>query len=352
MAAASATASAATPIDDGDVQATATASKSTVGVADPFNVTIEAVAPEGVTVRFPEVGDQVGDFEITGHRDTLDVPDAEGRKYQRQLTLETLKTGDLNVPEFEVFFKDSENPDAAMASVTTAAIPIAVQSSITDAENPSQFRDIKNVVFLDEPATASSMPWGMIATIGGLGIAGVVGLFGLGRFWKQLSPKQRALKELDQLSASDLVLKQDSKLVYENATQILRKFIESQFDFPATRQTTEEFLVAVNADRRLGEQLQERLKQFLESADMVKFAGLACSPDLLRSAIDNARQFVVQADEQRIAAAKQQSVDSPDKHTQDNETFVVPPSSGIPAKAATANNNQFHNSSSMQKETV
>ena len=230
-----------------------------------------------------------------------------------------------------------------MASVTTAAIPIAVQSSITDAENPSQFRDIKNVVFLDEPATASSMPWGMIATIGGLAIAGVVGLLGVSRFWKRLSPKQRALKELDQLSASDLVLKQDSKLVYENATQILREFIESQFDFPATRQTTEEFLVAVNADRRLGEQLQQRLKQFLQSADMVKFAGLSCSPNLLKSAIDNARQFVVQADEQRIAAAK----------------FVAPPSGGIPAKASatnfseqTTNTNKFHNSSSMQKETV
>ena len=107
MACASATASAATAIEDGDVHATATASKSTVGVADPFSVTIEAAAPEGITVRLPEVGDQVGDFEITGHRDTLDVPDAGGRKYQRQLTLETLKTGHLNVPEFEVFFKDS-----------------------------------------------------------------------------------------------------------------------------------------------------------------------------------------------------------------------------------------------------
>ena len=140
----------ATAFNNANVQTTATASKNTVGVADPFNVTIEAVAPEGVTVRFPEVGDRAGDFEITNHRDTMDVPSPQGRKYQRQLTLETLKTGDLSVPEFEVFFKDSQSQDAdaAMDSVKTAPIPITVQTSITGADNPSQFRDIKNVVFL------------------------------------------------------------------------------------------------------------------------------------------------------------------------------------------------------------
>ena len=55
VALASATASAAAGVDDADVQATATASKDTVGVADPFNVTIEAVVPESVKVRFPEI---------------------------------------------------------------------------------------------------------------------------------------------------------------------------------------------------------------------------------------------------------------------------------------------------------
>ena len=351
VAFASATVSAATVIDDGDVEVTATASKNTVGVADPFNVTIEAVAAEGITVRFPEIGDQIGDFEVTGHRDTLDVPDPEGRKFQRQLTLETLKTGELNVPGFEIFFKDLQDPDAVMASVKTAAIPIAVQTSIADSENPSEFRDIKNVVFLDEPAAASSMPWGIVATIGGLGIAGVGGFFGLRRFFKRLTPKQRALQSLDQLFASGLLLRQDSKLVYESATQILRTFIESQFDFPATRQTTDEFLVAVKSDRRLSLQLQQQLKQFLESADMVKFAGLSCSPEVLKSAIDNARQFVLQADDQRIAAAKQQRSESTKTQEQVDKTFVIPASNKISASAGAADINNAQ-SSSLQKETV
>ena len=345
------TASAAIAIDDGDVQATAVTSKDTVGVADPFNVTIEAIAPEGVKVRFPEVGDRVGDFEITDHRDTLDVPSNEGRKFQRQLTLETLKTGELSVPEFEVFFKDNQKSNAAMTAVKTTPIAITVQTAITSNENPSEFRDIKNVVFLDEPAIASSTPWGLFATVGGLGLAGVVGLFVASRFKKRLTPKQQALQSLDKLFASGLLVRQDSKLVYENATQILRTFIESQFDFPATRQTTAEFLTAVKSDQRLGEQLQQQLKQFLESADMVKFAGLSCSPDMLKAAIDNARQFVLQADEDRIIAAKRQRVDSRNKHPKPSENLIEL-SNETQVKACLTNPDNLHNESSLQKETV
>ena len=345
------TASAAT-IDDGDVQVTATASKTEVSVADPFNVTIEAVVSEGNTVRFPEIGEQAGDFEITDHRDTLDVPSAHGRKYQRQLTLETLKTGQLNVPEFEIFFKDNQNPDAAMESVKTDAIPINVQTSIVGEDNPSEFRDIKNVVFLDEPATANSMPWGLIAAVGGLGITGVLGLGVARRFWKNLTPKQQALRALDQLTETGSMSIQDSNLVYEQVTQILRTFIESQFDFPATRQTTDEFLASVNTDQRLNDPLQHRLKQFLESADMVKFAGLSCSPDMLTNAINNARQFVLQADEQRLAAAKQQRKESPDEKEQIIEAIVVPSSSQFFIEAGATKTNNVHKSSSLQKETV
>ena len=344
LALTAATASAAIVNDNANVQVTAVASKNSVGVADPFRVTIKAVAPEGVVVSFPKIGDQAGDFEITNSRDTMDVPSPQGRKYERQLTLETLKTGELNVPEFQVFFKDkrNQNADAAMASMKTASIPITVQTAITATDNPSQFRDIKNVVFLDEPAVAGSLPWGTVIAIGGLGLLGVVGFVLVSRFGKRLTPKQRALRALDQLSDSNSLSSGDSKYVYEETTQVLRTFIESQFEFPATRQTTEEFLAAVNSNRRLGEPLQERLKRFLEAADMVKFAGLSCSGAVLAEAVDKARQFVLQADEQRIASEKQ---------TRDNK-FVVPPSGGIPAKAGTTNVGNSTNSSSLQKETV
>ena len=333
------TTSAAIPTENRDVQVTATASRNTIGVADPVKVTIQAIAPEGVNVRFPEVGQQVGDFEITNHQDTFDVPSPQGRKYQRSLTLETLTTGELNVPEFEIFFKENHTPDAAMETLKTPVIPITVQSSISTADNPSEFHDIKNVVFLDEPATTSSVPWGLFAALGGLGGVGVLGLVVANRFWKKLTPKQRALRSLDQLDESGSLSSHDSKLIYEQATQILSTFIEDQFDFPATRQTTEEFLVAVKSDRRLSEPLQNQLMRFLESADMVKFAGLSCSPEVLKAAIDNARQFVLQADQQRIAAAKQQ----PSSRVKETPVREI---------SATAPNANISYSSSLEKETV
>ena len=49
---------------------------------------------------------------------------------------------------------------------------------------------------------------------------------------------------------------------------------------------------------------------------MVKFAGLSCSESVLAEAIDKARQFVLQADDQRIASAKQERIESRTKQQQ------------------------------------
>ena len=293
-----------------DIKATAVASPKTIGVAEPLLVSIEVFSPEGVTVRFPEAGEKVGEFEVVSHRDTLDIPTVDGRKNIRQLTLESLQAGALTLPEFEVYFADRRGEEAEFATVNTNAIPIVVESSITDLDDPTDFRDLKNVVFLDEPVNAKPIAWGVWAMIGALGMTGFVGFVLVGKFLRRLSPKQRALRALDQLSDSESLSRCDSKLVYEETTRVLRTFIESQFEFPATRQTTEEFLQAVGSDSRLEDALQDRLGRFLDSADLVKFAGLSCSKEVLCNAIEMARQFVLDAKEQRNAAEKPDRTDA------------------------------------------
>ena len=295
----------ASKTDKSEIKATATASRTTVGVAEPVEVTIEVIAPEGVTVRFPEISEKVGSFEITGHRDTLDVPSKQGRKFIRKLSLESLQAGELTIPEFEVYFADRRGEKTEFATAKTQSIPITVQTSITEADQPTHFRDLKNVVFLEEPTNPKSIPWGFWSIVSGTSFFGIVGFILIGRFWKRLSPKQRALRDLDQLSQAESLSRGDSKLVYEETTRILRTFIEVQFDLPATRQTTGEFLLAVQSDHRIDDSLRERLERFLESADIVKFAGLSCPTEVLREAINKARQFVLRADELRMASLKQ-----------------------------------------------
>ena len=345
-----AAASAAPPLDDSNVSVTANISRQTVGVADPFKLTIEATAPEGIAVRFPDINQQtipqVGLFEITNHRDTFDVPTSQGRKYVRELTLETLQTGQASIPQFEIFYKN-KNESSQWASVKTETIPVTVQSAIGEVDNPTQFRDIKSVVFLEEPSTAAGISWAMWGFAGLLGGAGVLGFVLVSRFWKRLSPKQRALRSLDEVLCSPSFSRGDTKFVYQQTTQVLRTFIESQFEFPATRQTTEEFLASVHSDHRLDGTLQQRLEGFLKSADMVKFAGLACSPDVLQTAVDSARNFVLQADEQRIAANKKKLPEMEIK----SAPVEVLSSRGITPGIASSDSATF-NRSSLQKETI
>ena len=229
------------------------------------------------------------------------------------------------MPEFEVFFKDSGNSRRRNGVNVKLQRPSRSQCKVR-SQTPTTRANF---------ATSSTwFSWTiqqrLVQCHGGLSqpsavleLLDPVGLVGWVRSVLEttVTPKQRALKELDELSASELLSSKDSKLVYENATRILSKFIESQFDFPATRQTSEEFLVAVNSDQRFNEPLQKQLRKFLESADMVKFAGLSCSSEAVEICDRQCSAVCRQADEQRIAATKQPPVDSPREQNSITKTF-------------------------------
>ena len=296
------TAIAATP-DVDNVKAIATASATSAGVADPIDVTVEVTVPDGARVQFPKLTDQVGNFEVTDHRDVFDVPTDQGRKYTRRMTIETLQTGQQTIPVFEIAYRDRGDAASEIETVRTTAIPITIESAITTADQPTEFRDLKNVVFLDQPATSGSTPWWIWAIGGTFALTGPLGFVFIRKLLKGTTPKQRALKSLEQLDVGG----GDADVIYAETTQILKTFIERQFNFPATRQTTDEFVTAVQSDSRLDEGIKDRFEQFLAAADLVKFSGASCTPAMLQEAIDRARQFVLIADEQRTVAMKQKT---------------------------------------------
>jgi hypothetical protein len=62
----------------------------------------------------------------------------------------------------------------------------------------------------------------------------------------------------------------------------------------APEQTTEEFLQAVSRDPRFGAEVLARLRAFLQSADMVKFAAYQPGDDKTRQAVETARGYIEQ----------------------------------------------------------
>ncbi len=125
-------------------------------------------------------------------------------------------------------------------------------------------------------------------------VAGVVALVRLvARKVKEhrMSPIERAWAELDRLVKKGLPGRGRYKDFYVELTMVVRRYIQRKYGVKAPNLTTEEFL----RDARVAELSKgrmETLRGFLESADLVKFAGVQATPEMADDATDSARDYL------------------------------------------------------------
>ena len=153
------------------------------------------------------------------------------------------------------------------------------------------------------PVTAPvELPDTLSASTVALYIAGAVGFVaGIFLLWRlirpkrkpepQLTPQQLAWRELNDLLGSKLS-ERDVKEFFVQLTAVVRRYIERTTGIKAPEQTTEEFLREINQQRRFSDEENTRLEAFLESADLVKFAGYQPDPESIKESAHRAKQFI------------------------------------------------------------
>ena len=107
-----------------------------------------------------------------------------------------------------------------------------------------------------------------------------------------MSPIERAMLELGRLLEKGLPGRGRYKDFYIELTMVVRRYIQRRHAVRAPNLTTDEFLRAAAATPAFTREALEGLRQFLESADMVKFAGVEATPDMADSATDRARDYL------------------------------------------------------------
>lgn len=107
-----------------------------------------------------------------------------------------------------------------------------------------------------------------------------------------MTPSQRALHELDSLLSKNLPGRGLFKDFYIELTFVVRRYIERTYGIRAPRLTTEEFLIKAKSDSRFDTDRVDQLSGFLQSADMVKFAGIAATVEMALSAATLARRYI------------------------------------------------------------
>jgi len=281
---------------------TTSVSTDAVRVAETFTLDITVHADQGTKVVFPEGQVKLGPFDVRDIKDMFDIPvegDANSRTWTRTFTLDTIETGDLQVPPINIQVQSppdrSRNDLQSVAQqLTTNSVLVRVASVLEDRSDPTKFRDIESVVDVAIPeASTSSVPW----AAGGAALTAIALFVGtvVRRRRQWTTPLKWAVVQLDSLDPY-------AQEVTHQLSQIVREFLVQQFEVSETGNTPQEILNQLQEQKKLAATAGERLKCLFEIADKTKFAGLCLSPEGLASAIKDSRSMVKQIADDTITA--------------------------------------------------
>lgn len=253
-----------------------------VDVARDFFVTLTMTAPDGRVIDTPDLRDRFRGFRVAEDFSEEQVRSDEGRT-----------TGVFRwrlVPE-PVAKKYALRP-FVVDTFWTAPVPFtppALREAVTGGMETDPHKDLppfswRLAGFLAAGfALAVVLVWGIALLVRKIATAVKV---------HRMSPIQRAYWELDRLIERGLPARGLFKDFYVELTMVVRRYIERRYGVKAPKLTTEEFLRAAGDHASFPTASLAELKTFLESADLVKFAGVEATPEMTDGATDRARGYL------------------------------------------------------------
>jgi hypothetical protein len=294
-------------VERGPLKLTVEASPRQVRVGDPVNVNLMVETPDEYEVRFPEAGD-LGELGAMATRrvamppaaSPVPRPSATGLAWRRTFTIEPLVSGTLEIPSLVVKVghraTGPETQPAFEQELVSGPLKLEVCSALTASDRPEQPRDITGTLLPPRPPIPA-WQWGLIL-VAAVGL--MAGAYAAYRAVRRrvlrppppILPEVWALRALAELGTCDWLEPARVREYYYRLTEIVRRYIEMKFGLAAPEMTTEEFLRALARDRQALPYDADRLRQFLEACDFVKYAALHPRREDVESALSTARAFV------------------------------------------------------------
>lgn len=277
----------------GDITVDLSATPEVIDPARDLMLTITVTSPAGLKATLPDLQDRFQGFSMA--EDFTSEPiEAEGRTLVEQrwkLTPAPAAERYRLAPFAIAVEKTGSTPPRRLSFATKPVLfpTAATRPAVTGAP------EVEPTPIWIAPTAKTITLW-VFVIIGALLIVAAI-IYGLTKISAKvkefrMSPLERAISELERLLRRDLPGKGQFKEFYIELTMVVRRYIERSHHIRAPEQTTEEFLAAAKNHPSFTPEVMAQLKQFLESADLVKFAGQKADLKMTEAATEKARRYM------------------------------------------------------------
>lgn len=262
-------------------------------IGDLITYTLSIIHDSTIILTPPPIGANLGAFDVKDYQvDDEEKLESGQIKSSSRFRLTTFTTGDYVIPPIPVEFM---LPDSTKKILISEPVAIRVKSLLAESADTADIRDIKAPV-----SFKSGLPW-YYFVIGGAIL--ILVLSALYWYWKKRQktgptepvdtrkPWEIAFEALAYLKEKNYPAAGEYKQYYVELTEIVRGYLQRIYDIPVLDMTTYEFLTAMR-ENDVDDSLYERFKEFLEYADLVKFAKLIPPPDRMEADFEEAFNII------------------------------------------------------------
>jgi hypothetical protein len=290
-----------------EIGASASMDTSAMLIGDHVNFNIQVTVPEDNLISWPAFNDTLANKIEILEKSGIDTSSASAqglRTYHQQLLITSFDSGLYTIPSINFYYG---NRDDTITNIVRTN-PLYLKVHTMEVDTTKAIKPIKPP--LPAPYTfKEALPWIFL----GLGIIALIffiyyyirkhkktePLFTL-KPKPKLPPHVIALNNLKELRHKKLWQGGRTKKYYTDLTDIVRTYIEERFNINAIEMTTDEILSSIR-EKQINSMAQDKLRQTLNLADMVKFAKAKPLPlendNSLNQSIDFVKDTIQQINE-------------------------------------------------------
>ncbi len=265
-----------------------------VYLASDLLLSIESSAPTEIDLTLPPLDDRLEGFTANGFFDDEPTERDGIRIRTRHYRLTPMVADAYRIAPLAITYVDHGASPAREGWLPTKPIVLTMVPLLEAPPSGTIQTQLTPVTIAPPASTVAAVVAAILAGL--LLLAGFIWLLRHLHYRAKLArmtPKERAMVELEQLLRRKLPEHDLVKDFYVELTMVVRRYIERQHHIHAPTQTTEEFLAAALEAHRFSDETLARLRAFLESADFIKFAGQTADAATIDGAVGSARDYIL-----------------------------------------------------------